>query len=115
VTVGRPLSRAERRRAGAWHRTRPCGFADERQQLDRHAGTLAELREGDATERREPLEHRRVEEVERDLAAPDGGAQAVQRDARRHQAFDQPHPAHVTRRQPTLSVGRDDPELDQPA
>ena len=72
-------------------------FADEHQQLDRHAGPLGELREGDAAERREPLEGGLVEEVERDLAAPHGGAQAVERDARRRQAADEPHAADVTR------------------
>ncbi len=50
----------------------------------------ADLREGDAAERRESLERRRVEEVERDLAAPDGGAEAVERDARLHEAHHEP-------------------------
>ena len=91
------------------------GLADEHQQLDRHAGPLGELREGEAAERREPLVGGRVEEVERDLAAPHGGAQAVQRDASRRQAVDQPRPAHVTRREASVSVGLEDAQLDQPA
>jgi hypothetical protein len=48
-------------------------LADVHEQLDRHAGPLRQLRECDATERREPFECRGVEEVERDLAGADGG------------------------------------------
>ena len=71
-----------RRGCGRREAARRAGsFADQHQQLDRHIGTLGELREGDVAERREALEGGRVEEVERDLAAPDGGTQAVQRDA----------------------------------
>ncbi len=61
-------------------------FADVHQQVDRDAGPLGELREGDVAEHREPLIGGHVEEVERDLAALQDGAQAVQRDARRRQA-----------------------------
>jgi hypothetical protein len=90
-------------------------FADEHQQVDGHAGPLRELRERDAAERREPLVGRVIEEVERDLAALDRGAEAVQRDARRRQAVDQPRAAHITRRQPVLGVRREDAQVDQPA
>lgn len=54
-------------------------------------------------------------EVERDLAAPDGGAQTVQWDPRGHEALDQLRPEHVTRREPTLGVGRDHSQIDQSA
>ena len=56
-------------------------FADPHQQFDRHAGLLSKLGEGDAAEGGEPLECGRVEEVERQLAALDDGAEAFEGDA----------------------------------
>ena len=82
----------------------PGGLADEHQQLDRHAGPLGELRERDAAERREPLVGGLIEEVERDLAAPDGGAQAVERDARGDQAAHQPTRRTSPRRESAVGV-----------
>ena len=55
----------------------------------------------------------RVEEVERHLAAPDGGAEALQRDARRGEAIDERRPAEVARREPAVGVGREDAQLDE--
>ena len=69
-----PPPRSCRRTASSSSRMRSSGrggdragrFADEHQQFDRHPGPFGHLRERDAAERREPLEGRRVEEVERD-------------------------------------------------
>ena len=81
--------------------------------VDRDAGPLSELGERHAAECREPLIGGFIEEVERDLAAPDGGSQAVERDARRRQAGDHPDAAHVTWREPVLGVRLEDAEVDQ--
>ena len=75
------------------------GLTDEHEHLDRHAAPLGHLREGRPAERREPVEGGRVEEVERELSGPDGGAQTLERDARGGQAHHEPRAAQVTRRE----------------
>ena len=97
-------------------RSRGAGsFADEHEQLDRHAGPLGHFRKGAAAQRREPLEGGRVEEVERDLSASDGGAQPFQRNARCRQAPSHARAADMTRGEPALGVRIEDPKLHEPA
>ncbi len=106
LIVADQIVRTRRRRTGS--------LADEHQQGDRDAGALTELGERRPAERREPLIGGFVEEVERDLAAPDGRGQAVERDARGRQAGDHPDAADVTRREPVLGVRREDAQVDKP-
>ena len=42
------------------------------------------------------------------------GAEAIRRDAGRREALDQLDPTYVARREATLGVGHDDPQVDQP-
>ncbi len=66
----------------AWSRCdRTGGLTDVEEQLDRCAGLLGELCERGAAQGREALERGCIEEVQGDLSTPDGGAQALQRDA----------------------------------
>ena len=95
-------------------RDRAGCFADPHQQLDRHAGPFGQLSEGDAAERREPLERGCVEEVERHRAVPDDGAEAFERDAGRREALHQCRAAQMTRREPAVGGGREDAQLDEP-
>ncbi len=90
-------------------------LTDLHQQLDRHTAPLGELGEGDPAERREALERRRVEEGERDVAAPNGSAQAVHGDAGGDKAVHRADAAHVARREPIVRTGRQDSQLDHRA
>src|SRR4029079_15611296 len=72
------------------------------------------LREGDAAQDREAIERLGVEERQRHGPVPDGGAQALERYAGRHEALDQPGLAEVARGAFTVIARRDDPELAVP-
>jgi hypothetical protein len=62
----------------------------------------------------EPIERRRVEEVERDLAAADRGAEAFKGNARPRQTDDEPDAAEVARHELVPGGRCDDPQLHQP-
>ena len=95
-------------------RGRSGGLADQHQQVDRHPGSLCELREGDVAQRREAFEGGRIEEVERELAAPDRRAQAVERDSRLDKAADHADATNGPGREAAVRTRADDPRLDQP-
>ena len=90
-------------------------LADGQEQFDRHAGLLGQLGEGGAAGRPEPLERGRIEEVEADLAAVDRRDEAVEGDARIHEALDEPRATQEPRREPVVRVGSEDAEIDQEA
>ena len=90
-------------------------LADGQEQFDRHAGLLGQLGEGGAAGRPEPLERGRIEEVEADLAAVDRRDEAVEGDARIHEALDEPRATEERRREPIVRVGSEDAEIDQEA
>ena len=96
--VGRRLRHADR-------------LADDRQELERDPGPIADLLERLGGEGGEPLVGGRVEEVERQGATPDGVAHTFERDAGVLERFGHQHAAHVARREALRLSGRQDAEL----
>ena len=86
-------------------------FADDRQQLERDPGPIADLLERLVGKRGEPLVAGRIEEVERQRTTPDGVAHTFERHPGILERLGHQHAAHVARREPLRLSGRKDAEL----
>jgi hypothetical protein len=89
------------------------GLPDHQQQLQRDTSLCAQLLEGGATERGEPIERGRIQVGERQRSVPDGGGHSLQRHAGPLKALHPPRPDDVTRREGVSRVGRQNPKFDQ--
>jgi hypothetical protein len=85
------------------------------QELDRHARPLGRLGEGVTAERSKALIRGRIQEVEGDAPGPDGGAQAVERDAGVCEALHQCGAPEHARREAVVLIRHEDPELAEAA
>jgi hypothetical protein len=98
--IGRRLRHADR-------------FADDRQQLERDPGPVADLPERLGGEGGESLVAGRVEEGERQGAALDGGGHTFERDLGILERLGHQHAAHVARREAIRLLGGKDAEIHQ--
>ena len=87
---------------------------DDHQQFERDAGPLADLLERLVRQGGEPLVGGRVEEVERERAALDGGPDGFERDPGILERPAHQYPTDVAAREAIRLIGREDAELDQP-